>query len=500
VPLSLRSLAVVASAAVATTGATLAALAVPAVAHAGIAAAQAGRTAPASKPGPQHRPILLQDHAEFSGYDAATDAAGTTYIGWISDTGSGRKVHLCTLPRRAVACQGGISTISSLDTITSSAQGLHVLVTSTGHVTLVWMHDTTASENGPQGSEIADATASNGGPLGAPADVATAPSFGTMEDAAVGPGGAIWVVTETSALTTLQVRPGITAAPVSLKPPYEVGNAQLAFAGSTAVLAIQQAGAITHPVAYASHKTSWSGFKNLGRTWTSDANLGLTGTRSGVRLLASVSNADYWPVVSRWTGSGFTRPALTGDRNNCSPSSHDPVSDASGRMADVSEECSNLAVANLTDTTHAAVVRFGSGGTFAGGIPQIATAPSGRSWVVWSIESSTANKLLAAPVLLPGRTVTVTAAKAGNRAILTGPASCLPAVTVGVRLRGSAARHWRVLRGSIRLGSKVLKSSLNGAGLTAGHLYTLAGTVTFADGSARRVVTARLRFRTCANP
>jgi hypothetical protein len=497
VPLSLRSLAVVASAAVATTGATLA---VPAVAHAGTAAVQAGRTRPASKPGPQHRPILLQDHAEFSGDDAATDAAGTTYIGWIGNTGSGRKVSLCTLPRRAIACKGGVSTISSLDTSSATAEGLHVLVTSTGHVTLVWMHDTTASENGPQGSEIATATASNGGPLSAPADVATAPSFGTMEDAVVGPGGAIWAVTETSAQTTLQVRAGLTAAPVNLKAPYEVGNAQLAFAGRTAVLAIQQGGAITHPVAYAAHKTSWSGFRNLGRTWTSDANLGLTGTRSGVRLLASVNNADYWPVVSRWTGSGFSRPALTGDRNNCSPSSHDPVSDASGRMADVSEECSNLAVANLSDTTHAAVVRFGSGGTFAGGIPQLATAPSGRAWVAWSIESTGGDKLLAAPVLLPGRTVTVTAAKAGNRAILTGPASCLPAVTVGVRLRGSAARHWRVLRGSIRLGSKVLGSNLNGAGLTAGHLYTLAGTVTFADGSARRVVTARLRFRTCANP
>ncbi len=202
----------------------------------------------------------------------------------------------------------------------------------------------------------------------------------------------------------------------------------------------------------------------------------------------------------RWTGSSFSRPALTGDRNNCSPSTHDPVSDASGRMADVSAECSNLAVANLTDTTHAAVVRFGSGGTFAGGLPQIATAPSGRAWVVWSIESSTANKLLAAPVLLPGRTVTVTASAARNRAILTGPASCLPAVTIGIRLTGAAARHWRVLRRSVRLGSKVLKSSLNGAALAAGRPYTLAGTVTFADGSARRVVTARLRFRTCANP
>lgn len=497
-PLSSRPLAL---AVIASTGATLAALALPAAAQAG-PAAPAAPAAPASRPGPVHRPILLQDHAEFSGYDAATDAAGTTYIGWIGDNGTGlRKVHLCTVPRRATACAGGISTIDSLDSAAASASGLRVLVTSKGHVTLVWFHDTTASGSGPQAGEIAVATASNGGPLSAPADAATAPSFGAMEDAVVGPGGAIWVVTETSAETTLQVRPGLTGTPVNLKAPYNVGGAQLAFAGSTAVLAIQQGGAITHPVAYASRRAgSWTGFRNLARTWTSDANLGLTSTRSGVRLLASVNNADYWPVVSRWTGSSFSRPALTGDRNNCSPSTHDPVSDASGRMADVSAECSNLAVANLTDTTHAAVVRFGSGGTFAGGLPQIATAPSGRAWVVWSIESSKGNKLLAAPILLPGRTVTVTASAARNRAILTGPASCLPAVTIGIRLTGAAARHWRVLRRSVRLGSKVLKSSLNGAALAAGRPYTLAGTVTFADGSARRVVTARLRFRTCANP
>jgi hypothetical protein len=481
------------TATIAASAAIAALAAVPSAAVAGTAAVPSGR------PGLTHRPITLQDKAEFSGYDAATDAAGTTYIGWIGDSGSGRKVHLCTLPRRATACAGGISVVDSLGD--SSAMGLRVLVTGTGHVSLVWFHDTVASEGGPQGSEIAVATASGGGPLSAPHDVATAPSFGSMAAAAIGPRGAIWVVTETSALTKLQVRPGFGAKPVNLTAPYEVGSAQLAFSRGTAVLAIQRAGAITRPVAFASGRGgSWTRFRNLARTWTAAANLGLASTRSGVRLLASVSNANYFPVVSRWTGSGFSRPALTGDRNNCAPSSHDPVSDASGRMADVSMECSDVAVANLTDTTHAALVRFASGGTFAGGIPQIATATSGRAWVAWSIESSTANKLLAAPVLLPGRVVTARAASARNRVTLYGPASCLPPVTIAVKIAGSPARHWRVLHRSVRLGRTLLRSGLNGASLRAGRLYALTGTVTFADGRARRTVTARLRFRTCANP
>jgi hypothetical protein len=131
--------------------------------------------AAAAKPGLTAKPIVLDNNVELSGYDAATDASGTSYIGWISDNNNaGRKVHLCTLPPGARKCKGGIQTIDSLGD--SSAQGLTVLVSSTGEVTLVWFHDTTASENGPQGSEIASSTSDAGGPLSPPVDMATAPS------------------------------------------------------------------------------------------------------------------------------------------------------------------------------------------------------------------------------------------------------------------------------------------------------------------------------------
>jgi hypothetical protein len=203
-------------------------------------------------------PITLVNKAEFSGYDAATDASGKAYIGWIADTGAGRKVSLCTLPRGARSCAGGIRTVDSLGD--SSAQGLRVLVSADGQVTLVWFHDTVASQNGPQGSEIAIATSQSGGPLSAPHDIATAPSFGSMLDATLGPNGTIWTVTQPSGATSkLQIRPGLSSAPVTITAPYFVGAARLRFSGSTAVLAVQKAGAITLPVSYAS-KTSgaWS--------------------------------------------------------------------------------------------------------------------------------------------------------------------------------------------------------------------------------------------------
>jgi hypothetical protein len=95
--------------------------------------AAAGGLAPAAKPGRTASPITLDNNVEFSGYDAATDHSGRTYIGWISDkANNGRKVHLCTLPAGASRCNGGIQTIDSLGD--SSAQGLRVLVSPAGEV------------------------------------------------------------------------------------------------------------------------------------------------------------------------------------------------------------------------------------------------------------------------------------------------------------------------------------------------------------------------------
>jgi hypothetical protein len=464
----------------------------------------AGRPAPATKPGRTASPITLDNNVELSGYDAVTDASGRAYIGWISDNNNkGRKVHLCTLPPGARRCKGGIQTIDSLGA--SSAQGLRVLVTPAGEVTLVWFHDTLASVNGPQGGEIATATSDAGGPLSPAFDMASAPSFGSLLDARLGPGDQIWTVAEPSgAKTSVQVRTDVLNPMnpfVALETPYLVGAARVRFHGNTAVLAIQKYGAITTPVAYASSQNgTWTAFHKLAHTWTSGATLGLSGTSSGIRLITSVNNANYFPVVWSWTGSTFARPHLTGDFNNCSPRSHDAVSDASGRLADVSVECADVAVANLADTRHAAVVRFRAGGTFADGDPQLTTTARGKGWVVWSIESNVANKLLVAPVLLPGLDVTGAKAVRGNRAVVTGPASCLPPVDIAVGVKGKPTRHWHVVTTVLRLGSTVLHGeTLPGGTLKAGAHYTLSGTVRFADGGAHVTVTASLRFRSCPN-
>ena len=359
-----------------------------------------GTAVPVTKAGLTGKPIVLASKAQFSGDDAVTDASGTAYIGWIGGSGSGRRVNLCVLPKGATSCAGGVSAI---DPLNPGAYGLRLLLTGPHTVTLVWEYLTSASETGPEGDEIAVAS-SSGGPLSPAKDVSTAPSFGLMLDATTSPDGSVWVVTRVAGKNAVQVRPGFNSAPVTLSTPYLTAYALLRFDGSTPVLVIDKDGSISDPVSVAfEHGGAWSQFNPVAGTSTADANFGLAATPSGVRLIATVTNASYQPVAAGWNGSGFGTPALTGDTNTCAPSSHDAVSDASGRLADASMECGDVAVANLPDTVHATVFRFAANGTFAGTLPQLTTSPDGSGWVAWSVGVNGGDELLAAPLLLPGQ-------------------------------------------------------------------------------------------------
>src|SRR5579863_5988497 len=110
----------------AATAATAAAAILPLAPASQALATPAARTIhPAAAPGRTGGNLTLDNNVELSGYDAAVDPSGNTYIGWISDKNNkGRKVHLCTIPVDANKCMGGIQTIGSLGD--SSAEGLKV--------------------------------------------------------------------------------------------------------------------------------------------------------------------------------------------------------------------------------------------------------------------------------------------------------------------------------------------------------------------------------------
>src|SRR6185437_5966301 len=159
------------------------------------------------------------------------------------------------------------------------------------------------------------------------------------------------------------------------------------------------------------------------------------------------------------------------------------------------------AIANLTDTLHAAMVRFANGGTFGGGPPQLATTPRGHGWAVWSIEASTDDTLMAGPVLLPGRAVPAQATGQGNQVKLTGPASCLPPVGITAKVAGTPTTGWQVTSSSLALDGKAFSgTTLDGSTLAGGSSHTLTGTVTFTKGGTHLPVTATLKFKSCPNP
>jgi hypothetical protein len=452
---------------------------------------------PAASPGPTTVPVTLTTGYTLSGFDVATNTSGTAYIGWIANTkkssGATRAVHLCEVKPGTTSCSGGVQVTGALGV--ASAEGLRVLVHTSGTVDLVWFYNDESGDG-----HIGFASTSSSGKLQPAIDMGSAPNNGQLLDAEIAPDNSVWTVAGPSSGDGMQVTPG-TGAAMNVVTPYSVGEAELAFTGTTPVIATQEAGSISVPAGYTDYvHGSWSAVHNVADTWTAGARVGLAETRTGLRLTASVANSSYQPVISTWTGTGFSKPTKTGDHNSCDPRSHDTVTDASGRLADISYECSDIAVTNLPDTRHAAVVRFAAGGTINATDPRFATTPRGNAFAVWSIAAGTSDRLLMVPVLLPDLRTTTTATSSAGSVVVTGPVSCLPADDISVAVKGTPATNWQVSQQTLKLGTKSVGSTLNGATLTAGNNYTLTGQVTFTDGSTSKSVTASLTFEACPSP
>jgi hypothetical protein len=466
-------------------------------------AAPAVHSVAAGKPGLAGRAITLASKVSFDGdgraYSIAADRSGKTYVAWISSsvfTSGGRQVHLCTLLLHATSCKGGIQTLTPIDAPTSA--GIRLLVTPGGAVTIVWYH-TSGS-----GGEIAEATSQSGGPLSAEHDVASAPANGFLLDAELAHDGSVWTVAEPSSASSLEIRAGVSNPPTTVHTPYHVGYAQLAFSGSTPILAITKNAFVTVPAAFAYRRSgTWTSFKNVAGTGTAGVNLDLVHTTSGVRLITDIGDAGYTPVVAKWNGHGFTHRIPTGD--TCVLGWHDAATDASGRLVDVSSECETITVSNFGAGSHPAILRFSPHGSTEGGQPQIASVPRGYAWVAWStVAVSTAPadgaKLQVVLVRLPGVHRRVTHRGRHGSVTVTGPLSCLPADTISVSVKGHPKHGWRVASHKLLLGRKKLGSSLNGASLKAGKTYSLKGSVVFSSGSSHETVSATLKFRSCPNP
>jgi hypothetical protein len=467
----------------------------------GTAASAPARSA--AKPGVAGAVITLTHGASFDGdaigYRLASDKSGTSYLSWISakDAGSGRQIHLCTLPLGATGCKGGAQAIDIPDSQNSA--NLQMVVSAAGAITILW-YDGIASGGG-----IYDVTSSKGGALTTPTLIIPEAESGVLLDAVAGPTGAIWTVFEPNYSTGgLQIRSSLTGSPQSITAPSNPGSLKLAFARSTPVLAMTEGSTLSTPVDYSYRPgSSWKSFKKVPGTYVDGHDIGLAATSSGVRLITGSPSSLGGSVVSRWTGTSFTKAVSTGDTSSCVASSHYTVADASGRLVDVANECDKVTVSNFPGTTHAAILRFGAGGTIGAAEPAITSTPRGHAWVAWTTETNGGTggeTLKVAPFLLPGLPVHKSGHAAHGTVVVTGPESCQPADVIGVGVKGHADKGWSVSKSTLKLSGKTVHGSINGASLTPGKRYTLVGTVTFKKGHAASKGKATLAFKACPKP
>jgi hypothetical protein len=467
--------------------------------------------------GPTGQTLTLEDNADLHGFDVAMGSDGSAYVGWISSIGgsANRRVRLCRIPPGSLSCAGGIQSSESFGA--TSAEGLRVLTNqASGGVSLVWFHDTPGSPSGPNDGAIAIANVGAGGLFGSSYDVGPAPSFGQLLDADYDADGQLWTLTETSITAPVQQvlirlvtdsgRDCATGDPSS-----HFSKGRLGFASGDPIAVLSSYGTVADPLSYIA---STGAFEqgcigaDIAHTWTAAGAFDV-GTRGGsAHLVASVDNASYAPQAGTWSlrdqpqwKNAFAPWTATGDTGACAPTSHDLYSDASGRFADVSFECSKLAVANQPTGRRAAIVRFPVGGTPAGTDPQIASTPRGRAVVVWAriVDSTTGVSLVVRRATLPALTTTKTARGAMGSVKVSGPASCLPAVDAPATITAKPATGWKVTGRILKLDGRDV-SVVHGASLSANGVHTLVGRATFAKGRTQKTVTARLRFLTCPNP
>jgi hypothetical protein len=370
-------------------------------------------------PGPQGPGLVLvpfAEHARFApgGFATVSDGQGDTFVSW-SNFGKRGGVFLCTLRTGSSGCLNGIQACSSTEASPAPGTDIYLLP---GHraVHVLWFDDSDG------GARVQEATATAGGVPSAGHVLEPGPSAGALMDARMGPGGHLWTVTGNGDGNQLRLaKDGTVVAGPAV--PFAVGYARLAFTGGTAVMVVQKAGSLSSPVDYASNAGgAWTALRPLSGTWSVGYAPGLTQTAAGLRLVTSTANASYQPVVSHWTGHGFSEATPIGDTSNCAPNSAHTGSDLSGRLTDVTNECGIITVDNMPTSSRAAIFRFPAKGTVAGSGPELATLASGRGWVVYSLQDgSDYDQLVAIPVLLPALTSTTATGEAAGSVRVTGP-------------------------------------------------------------------------------
>ena len=104
---------------------------------------------------------------------------------------------------------------------------------------------------------------------------------------------------------------------MTLTAPYLVGDAWLAFAAGPgpSLPSIVTARSVNRSAIRFANGSTWSPFKAVAHTWSVGGAIGMVAAKAGVRSVASVDNAGYYPVVSKWSAGKWSAPTPTRGRH-----------------------------------------------------------------------------------------------------------------------------------------------------------------------------------------
>lgn len=451
---------------------------------------------------------ILATNVDLQQYDILVNRWLTGFVGWISSpTGAAdRQVHLCVRSLvGAETCRGGVQSAAPGTGGNSSAKGLRVLPVGDRNAELVWFYDTPGSVGNPDGGRIASAqvvdnpaTPQEDHVLGSAVVERVAPSFGQMLTAEAGPGG-LWTVNQRASGSGLEIARGDGVAADFVQTPWRVGTARLAFAGQTPVVVYDKYGDIDEPLRVTRYANgAWQPATRVARTWSVGGAFDVEAAGGRVHLVSTINNASYRPQIAVWGGRAFGAHRPTGNTSSCHASTHDLVADRSGRLADISRQCTQLAIANHPRRAASAIVRGPVGGTPNADLaPQIGVRAHGEGWAVYSRSRATGDTLLVRGIHLPTLLTTVVGGRtAGGRATVRGPVSCMPGTRTPVAVGARPVRGWRVVSHRLTLDGRPQGPVLT-YNLPSSRTYRLVGVVTFAKGDRRVTARATLPFRTC---
>ena len=102
-------------------------------------------------------------------------------------------------------------------------------------------------------------------------------------------------------------------------------------------------------------------------------------------------------------------------------------------------------------------------------------------------------------VRLPALMKQKSAQAKGNKVTVSGPASCLPVVTVKGRVKTDTAKGWNLVSRSLKLdGDNVANPvKIDGEKLAAGSKHVLLGKGVFKKGGQTATVTKKFKFTAC---